>query len=66
MIEQKFPPGWDADRVREVLAHYGSQSQDEEFAEIEAAREAEGITLMAIPIELVPEVRGLLARTQSA
>jgi hypothetical protein len=66
MIEQKFPPGWDEDRVREVLAHYEGQSEDEEFAEIEAAREAEGMTLMAIPTELVPEVRALLARTQSA
>jgi hypothetical protein len=66
MIEQKFPPGWDEDRVREVLAHYEGQTEDEQFAEIEAAREAEGITLMAIPTELVPEVRALLARKQSA
>jgi hypothetical protein len=66
MIEQKFPPGWDEDRVREVLAHYEGQSEDEQFAEIEAAREAEGMTLMAIPTELVPEVRALLAREQSA
>jgi hypothetical protein len=62
MIEQKFPPGWDEDRVREVLAHYEGQSEDEQFAEIEEAREAEGTTLMAIPTELVPEVRALLAR----
>jgi hypothetical protein len=66
MIEQKFPPGWDEDRVREVLAHYEGQTEDEQFAEIEATREAEGITLMAIPTELVPEVRALLARKQSA
>ena len=66
MIEQRFPPGWDEDRVREVLAHYEGQSEDEQFAEIEAAREAEGMTLMAIPTELVPEVRALLARKQSA
>jgi hypothetical protein len=66
MIEQKFPPGWDEDRVREVLAHYEGQTEDEQFAEIEAAREAEGMTLMAIPTELVPEVRALLARKPSA
>ena len=66
MIEQKFPPGWDEDRVREVLAHYEGQSEDEQFAEIEAAPKAEGMTLMAIPTELVPEVRALLARKQSA
>ena len=39
MSRQKFPPGWDEDRVREVLAHYESQTEDEQFAEIEAARE---------------------------
>ncbi len=59
MIGQKFPPGWDEERVREVLAHYEGQTEDEQFAEIEAAREAEGMTLMAIPTELVPEVRCL-------
>lgn len=66
MTAQKFPPGWDEERVREVLAHYESQTEDEQFAEIEAAREAEGTTLMAVPIELVPEVRALIARKLSA
>jgi hypothetical protein len=66
MSEQKFPPGWDEARVREVLCHYESQTEDEQFAEIEAAREAEGVTMMAVPTELVPEIRALLARKQSA
>jgi hypothetical protein len=64
--KQKFPAGWNEKRVREVLAQYENQSEDEQFAGIEAAREAEGITLMAVPTELVPEVRALLARGQSA
>ena len=66
MTENRFPPGWDEARVREVLAHYESQTEDEQFAEIEAALESEGVTLMAVPTELVPEVRALLARSQSA
>lgn len=65
MSEQRFPPGWNESRVREVLAHYESQTEDEQFAEIEAALESEGTTLMAVPSELVPEVRALLARAQS-
>jgi hypothetical protein len=65
MSNQTFPPGWE-ERVRAVLAHYESQSEDEQFAEIEAAREAECITMMAVPTELVPEVRALLARKHSA
>ena len=66
MSEQKFPPGWDEARIREVLAHYESQTEDEQCAEIEAAQEAENITMMAVPTDLVPEVRALLARKQIA
>ncbi len=66
MNQENFPPGWDEKRVREVLEHYEHQTEDEQFAEIEAAREAEGTTLMSVPNELVPEVRALLARTKLA
>ena len=66
MSQQKFPPGWDEKRVREVLSHYEDQNEDEQFAEIEAAREAENITMMAVPTDLAPEVRALIARRQSA
>ncbi len=66
MSEPKDPPGWDEERVRRVIAHYDAQTEDEQFADIEAARETEGVTLMAVPTELVPEVRALLARKQSA
>ncbi len=45
-----------------MLAHYESQTENELFAEIEAAYEAE----QALPAELVPEVRALLARRRSA
>jgi hypothetical protein len=65
MSQQRFPPGWDAERVRDVLAHYENQSEDEQFAESEAPREAEGTTLMAVPTELAPEVRALIARKQA-
>jgi len=33
---------------------------------IEAAGEAEGITMMAVPTELAPEVRALIARRHGA
>ena len=64
--KQKFPPGWDEERVKEVIAHYENQTEDEEAAEIAAALKAENVTLMDIPTELVPEVRALLARKRSA
>ena len=40
MTKQNFPPGWDEQRVREVIAHYDNQTEDEQFAEIEVAHEA--------------------------
>jgi len=58
----KFPPGWDEERVKRVLEHYESQSEDEAVAEDEAAYEDPGQTLMEIPNELVPAVRELLAK----
>ena len=64
--KQKFPPGWDETHVKDLIAHYENQTEDEEFADIEAARAAEDITLMAIPTKLVPEVRALLARKHTA
>jgi len=36
----------------------------EQFAEIEAAREVEGMTWMAVPTEMVPEIQALLARKE--
>ena len=66
MRKQKFPPGWNEKRVQELISHYENQTEDEEFADIEAAREASDITMMAIPSDLVPEIRALLARRRSA
>ncbi len=57
-----FPPGWDEDRVREVLAHYESQTEDEALAEDEAAFEDPSQTFIQVPNELVPEVRELIDR----
>lgn len=65
MGEPKYPPGWDEERVRRVIDHYGAQTEDGQFAEIEVAREAKNVTLMAVPTEVVPEVRALLAQKVS-
>ena len=61
MRKSKFPPGWDEERVKQVLAHYESQTEEEALAEDEAAYEAEGQTTMEVPTELVPKVRELIA-----
>jgi hypothetical protein len=63
---QKFPAGWDEERVRRVLAHYENQTAEEAVAEDEAAYEAEGQTVMIVPSDLVPAIRQLLARRRGA
>ena len=64
MSKQELPSGWDDERIRQVLAHYESQGEDEQFAEIEAALEAEETVMMAVPSELAPQVRALIARNE--
>jgi hypothetical protein len=66
MKQSRFPPGWDAERVKRVLAHYESQSEEEALAEDEAAFEAPGQTVMEVPTEIVPAVRELIAKHKAA
>jgi hypothetical protein len=64
--KSRFPAGWDEKRVRQVIKHYESQNEDEQFAEIEAARRAANITMMAVPTELVPKVQALIGKKKTA
>jgi hypothetical protein len=41
MGNNKFPAGWDEERVRKVLASYSEQTEDEAVAEDEAGVEWE-------------------------
>ena len=65
MRQAEYPPGWDAERVRRVLEHYEKQSDEEAFAEDEAAYEATTHTAMEIPVELVPAVREMIAKRRA-
>jgi hypothetical protein len=65
MNKSKFPPGWDEERVRRVLAHYEDQSEEEAAAEDEAAFENARQTTMEVPLELVPKVREILGKSQT-
>ncbi len=62
MKQSTFPPGWDEKRVKKLLAHYESQTDEEAVAEDEAALEAPNQTVMEVPTELVPKVRELIAK----
>jgi len=60
--KNKFPAGWDEERVGKVLAFYEQQTDDEAVAEDEAAYEHQTSTTMEIPVALVPAVRELIAK----
>ncbi|MEW5722563.1 MAG: hypothetical protein AB1896_05625 [Thermodesulfobacteriota bacterium] len=62
MTKNKFPPGWDEERVAQVLAHYESQTEEEAVAEDEAAFEAEDQATIQVPMALAPLVRDLIAK----
>jgi hypothetical protein len=66
MSQNRFPPGWDEERVRRLIEHYESQTEDEAVAEDEAAIEDASQTLIEVPNELVPAVRAMIARHRKA
>jgi hypothetical protein len=64
--KQVLPPGWTEKRVQEVTAYYDTQTEDEGVAEYEAAMTVEGLSVMFVPTELVPEIRRLIGRRRGA
>lgn len=64
MKSNKFPAGWDEDRVKQLLARYEEQTEEEAIAEDEAAFADESEVVMGVPRHLVPLVRELIAKHQ--
>jgi hypothetical protein len=65
MSDRKFPKGWDESRVRRILDHYESQTDEEAANEDQEAFESTTHTAMEVPVELVPEVRQLIAKRRA-
>jgi hypothetical protein len=61
MNDQQFPPGWNAERVRRLIARYDALDEEHQVAEDEAAGEQPGQTTVVVPVELVPAIREMLA-----
>jgi len=59
--ENKFPAGWDEERVRRVLASYEEQTEEDALVEDEAGIEPSE-TVMNVPHDLVHKVRELIAK----
>ena len=56
MNQNKFPPGWDEERVQSVIDYYENQTEDEAVAEDEAASQNEFGMLIEALMELGPAV----------
>lgn len=62
MSKNQFPKGWDEKRVRELIRHFDSQTEEEAIAEDEAAYDDPGYEMIAVPRELVPDVQQLISK----
>ena len=65
-MKSKYPKGWNEKRVKKVLEHYESQSEEEAVAEDEAAYDHDGRTTMEVPNDLVPTIRELIAKRKAS
>ncbi|MFZ5822351.1 MAG: hypothetical protein ACOYYJ_20875 [Chloroflexota bacterium] len=65
MKNKNFPMGWDEARVKQILAHYEAQSEDEAVAEDEKAFESKAHTTIEVPIELMPVIREIIAQYEA-
>ncbi len=60
------PPGWTKKEIRELANYYDNLTEEEQVAEIEGGLARNGQTVMVVPTELVPEIRKLISRRQTA
>ena len=58
----RYPKGWNARSIKALAEHYENQSEDDAVAEDEAAYRSTLVTMMAVPVEFVPQVHKLLAK----
>jgi hypothetical protein len=67
MNEQRFPAGWDEQRVKRLLAELDARTDEEWVAADEAAATDGGDqAVIIVPATLLPEIRRLLAAHKTA
>lgn len=67
MKKQKFPEGWDEQRVKKLIAELDARTDEEWIAADEAAAsDGNDQTVITVPTSLLPEIRRLLASHKSA
>ena len=62
MDKNNFPPGWDQEKIEELIAYHEARTDEEAMAEDEAVFGDPPMAVMEIPWALVPTVRELLAQ----
>jgi hypothetical protein len=62
MRQQRYPTGWNEERVRKLLLHYETQREEEAVAEDEAAFRRRDQTVMVVPQQLVSTITRMIAR----
>lgn len=63
--KQPFPTGAERKRLQALADYYDNQSDEEAIAEANAAYENTKLTMMEVPVELVPAVEKLIARKRA-
>ena len=58
----KYSKGRTARQIKDLAAHYESQTEDEAAAEDEAAYRSTRLTMMAVPMQLVPKVQKMITK----
>ena len=67
MKEQRYPKGWDEQRVKQLIAELDARTDEEWVAADEAAAADCGDqTVITVPATLLPEIRRLLASHKTA
>jgi hypothetical protein len=67
MSDQKYPAGWDEQRVKRLLSELDARTDDEWIAADEAAAAgSDEQAVITVPTALLPEIRRLLASHKSA
>lgn len=65
MSENRFPPGWDEERVRRVLEHYKNLTDEEAVAEDEERFDRSKHVVMEVPANLAPAIREFIAKRRT-
>lgn len=67
MIEQRFPAGWDEQRVKRLLAELDTRTDEEWIAADEAAAAGgDDQVVVTVPAALLLDIRKLLAANKTA